>query len=385
MAAPYSKVLIIGGGIGGLTAAVALRQRGIEAVVYEAAPELQPVGKGIWVPTNAMLVLQRLGLSDAVGEAGWTLERIQLRSATDGLLQDFDLRKVVERFGQSTVSIHRAALVNVLAGGLPTGTLHLGKRFVSFQQDDRVATAHFSDGTQDRGDVLIGADGIRSSVREQLFPGVPLRYSGQTCFRGIADLEPPKEIARTCWEIWGGELRVGLSPVGPRQIYWFAPMLAPADSPTPTGSLADWLATRYAGFPDPVPETLRHTPSADIVRTDLYDFVPIDRWCQGRVVLLGDAAHATTPNLGQGGAQAIEDAYVLAQQLAQSSRPIEAFQAYESLRMPKAKWVVNTAWKFGRVAHVRNRLVQKLRNWSMKLTSESSNQRRLDRLYTLNY
>jgi 2-polyprenyl-6-methoxyphenol hydroxylase-like FAD-dependent oxidoreductase len=130
---------------------------------------------------------------------------------------------------------------------------------------------------------------------------------------------------------------------------------------------------------------LRQTPAEEIVRTDLHDFAPRGQWSNGRVVLLGDAAHAMTPNLGQGGAQAIEDAYVLAEQLARQPGWEQAFGEYERLRLPKVRWIVNTAWKFGRLAHLRNPVLQRLRDWTMKCTPAWYNQKRLDWLYSLNY
>jgi 2-polyprenyl-6-methoxyphenol hydroxylase-like FAD-dependent oxidoreductase len=380
-----SRILIIGGGIGGLTAGVALRRRGFEATVYEAAPELQPVGKGIWVPTNAMQVLHRLGLADAVVKAGWPLERIQLRTVAGALLLDGDLREVAAKYGHTTVSIHRAALVRLLADALPPGALRLGKRCTSVEHDGAGVGVRFADGTEARGDLLVAADGIRSAVREQVLPGVPLRYSGLTCYRGIADLELPADLAHVCWEVWGGPVRFGFSPVGLRQVYWFAPVTAPADSPLSSGeALTALLAGQYAKFPGPVPEILRHTPAEEIIRTDLYDFAPIGRWSSGRVVLLGDAAHAMTPNLGQGGAQAVEDAYVLADRLAGCATVDEALREYERLRLPKVRWVVNTAWRFGRLAHLRGRWPQRLRDLVLKWMAGRS-EKQFDRLYALNY
>ncbi len=379
-----TKVLIVGGGIGGLTAAHALGRKGLDAQVYEAAPELKPAGKGIWVPANALQVLQRLGLSEAVARAGWRLERIQLRT-THGVLQDFDLRTLQERFGHTNISIHRAELLRVLAESLPQGMLHLGKRFAGFSQDAAGVTVRFDDGTEVHGDVLVGADGIRSAVREQLFPGVPLRYSGQTCYRGIGDMELPAELARTCWEVWGGDHRFGFSAIGPRQAYWFAPITSPANSPMPEGSLSAWLAKQYTHFPAPIPAVLRSTPDSEIIRTDLHDFAPIDVWSQGRVVLMGDAAHAMTPNLGQGGAQAIEDAYVLADKLASCPGHEQAFEEFQTLRMPKVRWIVKTARRFGQMAHVRNRVLQALRNTAMKWTPQRFNDRLMAKVCTLNF
>jgi 2-polyprenyl-6-methoxyphenol hydroxylase-like FAD-dependent oxidoreductase len=377
-----TRVLIIGGGIGGLTLAVALHRRGIDAAVFEAAPELRPVGKGIWVPTNAMQVLARLGLDEAIRKAGWELERIQLHTAADGLLQDFDLAPIRQKFGHTTISIHRAALVEALAGALPSGTLHLGKRCTGVVDEQTGVTVRFDDGSDDRGDILVGADGIRSVVREGIFPGVPLRYSGQTCYRGIGDLELSPDLAHVCREVWGGAVRFGFSPIGARQAYWFAPMTAlPGDPAVPS---PDALAARYSAFPEPIPEIIRSTPASEIIRTDLHDFAPIRSWSKGRVVLMGDAAHAMTPNLGQGGAQAIEDAYVLAEQITRRASAEEAFREYERIRMPKVRWIVNTAWRFGQVAHWQSRPAQKFRNWMMKLTSGTA-RRNLDFVYSLNF
>lgn len=374
--------IVVGAGIGGLTAAVALRRAGIDAVVYEAAEELRPVGKGIWVPTNAMQAFERLGLSEAVLRAGWPLERIEVRELSGEVMTAVDLKQVAARFGHTTVSIHRAELVRALADALPAGALQLAKRAIGFEQDADGATVRFADGSEVRGDMLIGADGIRSAVREQLFPGVPLRYSGQTCYRGIADLKLPAEAARSCWEIWGGDARFGFSAIGPKSVYWFAPMTSQPGSDLPP-ELGDWLAKRYAAFPSPVPEIVRHTPSEEIIRTDLYDFASRQPWRQGRVVLLGDAAHAMTPNLGQGGAQAIEDAYVLAETLRGNADVDDALARYERARFPRVRWIANTAWRFGKLAHLRPGFALSLRNWALRLTPAAINRRQLDRIYRL--
>ena len=379
------KIVVVGGGIGGLTTAIALQRKGFDAHVYESTAEVQPVGKGIWLPTNAMLALERLGLSDAVVGSGVPLERIEIHDKKDGLLLRLNLHQVKVKYGHTTVSIHRAALHRLLLEHLQPGTFHLGKRCTGFIQANNGVTVQFQDGTQVEGDVLVGADGIHSVIQQALFPDVALRYSGQTCYRGIATMELPASLARTCLEFWGGESRLGFSALGSRQVYWFAPVTAPACRAEWEGTLSGRLAECYAGFPAPIPAIIEHTLVDEVIRTDLYDLSPLKRWWKGRVILLGDAAHAMTPNLGQGGAQAIEDAFVLADKLSSCRSISEAFPEYERLRMPKVRRVVHTAWRYGQIAHTRSRWLQRLRNVGMKSVPDWVNQKRVEWLYALNY
>jgi 2-polyprenyl-6-methoxyphenol hydroxylase-like FAD-dependent oxidoreductase len=380
-----SKVLIIGGGIGGLTAALAFHQKGWDVAVYEAAPELRPVGKGIWVPVNAMQVLNELGLASSVTETGCPLDTIQLRTTSGTVLSRFDLGPVKTRYGYTTISIHRAALIGILSAGLPAGTLHLGKRFSRFESSPNQVVAYFEDGSEAAGDLLVGADGIRSVVREQLFPGVQFRYSGQTCYRGISEMKLPSGLFNTCWEVWGGRYRFGFSSIGQGQVYWFAPVNASPGGTLQTSEIGTKLADWYADFPSPIPEIIAASSIADVIRTDLFDFPPITRWHEGRVVLIGDAAHAMTPNLGQGGAQAIEDALVLAEEFSGTDSAAQALGRFERIRMPKVKWVVNTAWRLGQLAHVQNPLARRLRDLALRWTPESVNRKQSDRLYRLDH
>lgn len=373
------RVMIIGGGIGGLTAAVAFRRRGWDAAVYEAAPEFKPVGKGIWVQPNAMQVLARLGLADAVARAGLPVERIQLRTSSGAVLSTVDLDAVTAEYGHSVVSVHRAELVEALAAGLPPDALHLGRRFTGFTLEPDRVVARFEDGGEAAADLLVGADGLRSAVREQLFPGVPLRYSGQTCYRGVSAVDLPAGLSNTCWEVWGGRYRFGFSAIGPRQVYWFAPVVSPA------GAAGSFRKEWYAGFPEPIPAILAAADPAEVIQTDLYDFAPIPQWHAGRVVLLGDAAHAMTPNLGQGGAQAIEDAFVLAEQVAGRDSLAEALDAYERVRRPKATWVVNTAWRLGKLAHWQNAPARWLRDRALRWLPGRVARAQTRRLYRLGY
>lgn len=378
-----TKILIIGGGIGGLTTAIALQRRGFSAEVYEAAPALRPVGKGIWVPTNAMQVMQRLGLDQKIANAGWPLSHLKIGTTRGSILATLAMEPIVAKFGQTTISISRTDLVEILASELLPQTLHLGKRATDFRQDANGVCVTFADGSATQGDLLIGADGIRSGVREKFLPGVKLRYSGQTCYRGIADLQLSKERVGTCLEVWGGEVRFGFSAAGPGKVYWFAPILAAAGGVDPEKGLRAKLLQTYAKFPEVVREVIAATPEVEILRTDLCDFAPIPTWHAGRVMLLGDAAHAMTPNLGQGGAQAILDAYALAELLEQHRNYAEAFLQFEKRRKPKVTAVVKLAWRLGKMAHWQNGFLQMVRDWALWLTPDFVNRRQLEWLFSL--
>jgi 2-polyprenyl-6-methoxyphenol hydroxylase-like FAD-dependent oxidoreductase len=161
-----ARVIVIGGGIGGLTTAIAFCRKNWDVSVHEATPELRPIGKGIWVPINAMQVLGRLGLAEHVSEKGWPLQSIELRTASGTLLSTLKLNELMARYGYSIISIHRAELVEILAKALPPGVLHLGSQFTHFAQEYTQVRAYFQDGSEETADLLVGADGIHSRIRQ---------------------------------------------------------------------------------------------------------------------------------------------------------------------------------------------------------------------------
>jgi 2-polyprenyl-6-methoxyphenol hydroxylase-like FAD-dependent oxidoreductase len=372
-------VLILGAGIGGLTCAIALHQRGIRAEIVEQAPELREVGAGIWLPTNAMTVLDRLGLAGELATAGIALERIELADGVR-LLQAIDLGPVRARHGHTTISILRRALQAVLAGAIEPDTLRLGARVERVEADGRV---HLAGGEVLESEVVIGADGIHSVARAAVCGEVTLRYSGQTCYRGVAPIALDDVTRRICREVYGpgGEARIGYSAVGADQVYWFLPVRAPRGErdETPVKPRLEAIA---AGFPAPIPAIVAATPAEAISRLDLCDLETPARWHAGHVVLLGDAAHAMTPNLGQGGAQAIEDGFVLAACLADHATPEAAFAAYQEHRRPRVRRIAKLAWRIGRMAHASSGVARGLRNLAMRAVPGAIARRQLDWLYT---
>jgi 2-polyprenyl-6-methoxyphenol hydroxylase-like FAD-dependent oxidoreductase len=378
-----ARLVVIGGGLGGLTTALAFASLNWDVSIHEAAPELRPVGKGIWVPCNAMQVFAALGLAERISSAGCPLRSIELQTTAGTPISSMKSEQLVARYGHTVVSIHRAKLVEILASALKPGVLHLGSQFTHFVQKQNQVHAYFENGSEVTADLLVGADGIHSRVREQMFPGVPLRYSGQTCFRGISEIALPGHLAHTCKEIWGGKNRFGFSPVSPSQVYWFAPQLSPPGVDELPDARRRLLLDAYRTFPSPVPDILAATRIEDTIRTDLYDFAPIARWSENNVALLGDAAHAMTPNLGQGGAQAVEDAHALARQFQQTASIAEALKNYERIRIPKASSIVKASRTLGQIAHWRNPLAQWARDAAIRWTPQSIQQKQLDDLYGL--
>jgi 2-polyprenyl-6-methoxyphenol hydroxylase-like FAD-dependent oxidoreductase len=375
-------VLIVGGGIGGLVAGRALQLRGLDAHVFEAAPELRAVGAGIWVPPNAMRVLAELELATPVRDAGLALDRVEIRDMSGGVLQAIEGAEAEEWSGFPTVAIRRSELQRVLSSALAPGTLHLGKKALHYENAGETVRVSFDDGSQAEGTLLVGADGIRSAIRRQMLPDASLRYSGQTCFRGLADLALPPELRRTAWEIWGGASRFGFSGVGGDAVYWFAPITERSGtSPRPPRLKAE-LLSRYSDFPGVVVEIIRATPDEAILQTDLRDLPTLSRWTDERVVLLGDAAHAMTPNLGQGGAQAIEDAASLARVLGSRGLVKEALAAYEAVRRPRTAKIARLSWHFGKMAHWENSLLVRARNTALRATPARMRRRQMDDLFT---
>jgi 2-polyprenyl-6-methoxyphenol hydroxylase-like FAD-dependent oxidoreductase len=380
-----NDAIIIGGGIGGLTAAIALQRRGIAAHVYEAAPELRTVGAGIWVPVNALQVLERLGVVQALRCAGAMLERAELLDYRRGVLQTVDLRTIEQRYGFATIAIHRARLHEALVAELAKGTLHLGKVCHQIEQDAQVAQVQFADGSAAQGSVVLAADGIRSAIRRQLFPEAQLRYSGQSSYRAVVRARLPPDLENGGQEIWGRGCRFGFSSIGGDDVYWYATLDSPPGVTESTDQAKAQLQELFAPFPAPVSNLIAAADAWQLIRTEIYDLRPMPTWHQGRVALLGDAAHATTPNLGQGGAQAIEDAWVLAESLAHNAAPADAFVAYQRVRQAKATMIVNRSWQMGKLAHLKNPLGRALRNALMRGAPPSIGQKQFDALYTLNY
>ncbi len=356
------RVIIIGSGIAGLSTAIALRKVGIEATVYERAPELREVGAGISLWFNALRALDYIGAGESVREKSFRMTRSEMRAKEGRKVQiAIDAASLEKQFGLPELvrMIHRADLVAALAAHLPPGVAHYGHECVAVENFEARPRVRFANGHADEADAVIGADGIRSVVRAAILGPEEPRYSGYTCWRGVCPRQEGVEPGYI-GEWWGRGKRLGITTIPGDRVYWFAVQNAPQNHPI-ADDRAHLLAT-FAGWAEPGPTLLATTPEDRIIRGDIIDRPPTRVWSKGRVGFIGDAAHPTTPNLGQGGCMAIEDAVVLARHLATTGEPARALETFTAERFGRTAAIVRESWKFGKLAHKEGRFVCWLRD-----------------------
>lgn len=375
---------IIGAGIGGLTTAHALLRQGRTVQVFEAAPTLREVGAGVVLGANAMHALDRLDLHDVVRAQGQPITGLTLRGRNGQLLNEADTTPFTRRVGYENLAIHRVALQRVLLDALPAGTVQLGKALAHVAPAADSVAAHFADGSTVRAEALLAADGLRSRVRLQLLPGSKPRYAGYTCWRAVVDGSTLGLPAGKSTEIWSGPAgRFGYVPLAHGQVYWFACVNSPVpDNPRFRTFTVTDLRRHFASLPAPVAHLLALTRDDQLLWNDILDLKPLSRFAFGRVLLLGDAAHATTPNLGQGAGQAVEDAIALTTCLHQQPTDLlAAFRAFEARRRPRTTRIVEQSWQVGRLAQLATPWLAALRDAVLSRVPASVNERQLAFLY----
>jgi salicylate hydroxylase len=345
------RVAVIGAGIGGLAAAAALRQRGVETQVYERAVELGEVGAGLQLGPNAVKVLRALGIEQALEPYAFEPTNIVSVSWDRAALRFREPLKAVsvQRYGARYLVTHRADLHRLLVERLPEGSITLGARCIGAAWRDGQATATFDDGRTIEADVIIGADGLNSEVRASLFGEKPARWTQQMAWRCMVPIErvPTRigpggtvAVGRDEYVGWiGPEGHVICYPIRGGELYnIFAGHVSDdwVDESWSVPSSIDELLAGYAGWNEALLEMLRHTTQC--FKWGIRDRDPLEGWTHGPIALLGDAAHPMMPTLAQGAAITLEDAYVLARALARHrDDPIAGLKAYEAERLPRAR------------------------------------------------
>jgi 2-polyprenyl-6-methoxyphenol hydroxylase-like FAD-dependent oxidoreductase len=370
------RIAVIGAGIGGLCAAIGLQGAGAEVVVLERAAVLRPVGSGLSVFPNGVAALDALGLA----------QRFQKIAGSDGALLHAGQRRPdgswLARLPQNAVSglrvVHRADLHRILVAALAPDTVRLGTTVSTVSSEGTGVEYIDVDGTRhsETFDAVVAADGINSAIRRSWRGDPGLRYSGYSSWRGVT--AHPVDLKGAAGETWGHGLRFGIAPLRDGRVYWFAVATMPPDE-TVVDEYAR-VCELFGGWHDPIPALLDATDPGVVFRLPINDLAgPLPTFHRHRCVLLGDAAHAMTPDLGQGANQAIEDAATLAvllRPIAGRSGPpvdavVEALATYDRLRRARTQPIARRARALGALAHTRSRAGVALRDAVLRLTPAS--------------
>ncbi len=363
-------VVIVGAGMGGLTAALALRQAGFGVELYDRAPVLAPAGAGVSLWSNGIKVLNRLGLGQAVRAIGGPMRNMCYVSKSGETLTQFSLEPLVSAVGQRPYPVARTDLQNMLLDAVGATSVTLGATCVGVEQSSSGATAVFANGHRASGDLVVGADGTHSVVRGfVLGERVERRYVGYVNFNGLVQASSDLAPEDTWVTFVGDHKRASLMPVGNGRFYFFFDVPLGRGSAPVAANVADELAHHFEGWPAPVQALIARLDPARVTRGEIFDIEPLGKFVRGRVALLGDAAHSTAPDLGQGGCQAMEDAWVLANVLLTNDLGVEdALGRYESSRLERTADIITRARKRSDVTHGID--PDKTREWYEELARE---------------
>lgn len=379
-----SEFAIIGGGVAGLSAAIGLQSIDRDFLLFEQSSLLQGIGAGFGLAANAMQALEYLGLKDEVQLLGHHVSTYNILDQNGHTLLAPDTRALRDQYNQDNFTIHRADLHQYLLSKIPSQKVILTKRAIRFEKKQSGLTIHFTDGSQHSCKYLIIADGIKSPLRQQLIPSSTPRYSGYTCWRATIDNSSTLLLDKGS-ETWGSAGRFGMTPLVGNRIYWYACVNSPKENPIYKNyNIAD-LAAHFQDYHAPIPQLLAHTENRDLIWNDIMDIKPLKNLAYNNILLIGDAGHATTPNMGQGACQALEDVAVLIDELQHKEDVIVAFQSFEKRRLARTKYITETSRFIGEVAQWENPLMIFLRNTILKISPSWLTQRNLNKLLSVNF
>jgi 2-polyprenyl-6-methoxyphenol hydroxylase-like FAD-dependent oxidoreductase len=366
---------IVGGGIGGIATAVALHQVGINAVVFEKAACLHEAGAGMMLWPNATRVLRDMGLLEKVLACSGPNTHFLVRATCGKVLMNIALGK----FDVPAVCMRRADLLAVLLMALPRERVRLGYGLERLEQSRGKVRLFFSDGLVAEHDAVVGADGIRSRVRSELFGDSDPIYRGYTVWRGVARYDGNAVPPGSNSETWGVGKRFGILNTGHERFTWYATANVPSHHlDAPCGRKRE-LQNMFAGWHEPVADLIKATANDEILKNGARDVAPLRQWGNGMVTLLGDAAHPCTPNLGQGGCMALEDALVLAKCIDKEASLHGALRCYESLRFHRTKGIQQRSLLMGHIGQWQNPLLVRGRRVVTRLLSPKLIERNLRR------
>jgi 2-polyprenyl-6-methoxyphenol hydroxylase-like FAD-dependent oxidoreductase len=378
-----TEFAIIGGGVAGLTTAIGLQQLGREFIVFEQAKELKGIGAGFGLAANAMQALDLLGFKEDIEKIGFYTNSYNILDQRGKILLAPDTKKLSRQYNQDNFTIHRADLHFYLLNQLPNEKVSLGKKAIRFIQGTDTITVSFNDGTTVKCKYLLIADGVKSPLRQKLLPHSTPRYSGYTCWRAIIDNSSIQLNKGS--ETWGKAGRFGMTPLVGNRIYWYACVNSTANNPIYRHYSVKDLSTHFQYYHTPIPTILSETKDADLIWNDIIDIKPLTNLAYGNILLLGDAGHATTPNLGQGACQALEDTAVLMDELKTNAAVSQAFRNFEKRRLKRTKYITDTSKRIGEISQWDNPIMVTFRDTIMKLLPASIAQSGLTQLLSVDF
>ncbi|RLJ32688.1 2-polyprenyl-6-methoxyphenol hydroxylase-like FAD-dependent oxidoreductase [Chryseobacterium sp. 7] len=367
-------ISIIGAGIGGLTLGNVLKQHHYDFTIYESAPEIKPVGAGIMMAVNAMQVFDGLGLKEKIENAGNKIHRIIISDESMRPISKTEILELEKQYNSCNVAIHRAELQRILAENLNQDSIQLNHSLQKIRKEENYIL-DFENGNQVESAIVFGADGIKSPIRNQILKTGTIRNSGQKCWRGLVDFDLPEKHHQEAFEMWGKGKRFGFVKISDKKVYWYACI-----NEKNFGKHLE-IAEIFRDFNSLPVEIIEATASENIICNTISDLAPIPQWYSENLCLIGDAAHATTPNMGQGACQAIEDAYIMGKLLENHQDFNAVFEKFQNIRRKKVDYIVNTSRNIGKVSQWEKG--NSIRNFLMGLIPESVNQKMAKRIIEL--
>jgi len=368
------NVVIIGAGMGGLTTGIALKKFGHQVRIFEQTEKILPVGAAISLWSNGVKCLNYLGLTDKIAKLGGQMDDLAyVDGLTGDVMTQFSLLPLIEEVGQRPYPVARADLQNMLMDEFGRDQIYLGKKMVSLEDKADYVEVHFADGSSTQADLLIGADGTHSLTRTYVLgQQVQRRYAGYVNWNGLVEISEDLAPAQQ-WTTYVGEgKRASLMPVADGKFYFFLDVPLPAGLDNNRDEYKKLLKQYFVDWCQPVQQLIERLEPQKTNRVEIHDIEPFTQFYKGRVVILGDAAHSTTPDIGQGGCQAMEDAIYLARSLQINTLGLEdALRRYQNKRNERANELVLRARKRCDVTHMKDEAVT--REWYEELRKEQGN------------
>ena len=371
------RIGIIGAGISGLVMAIALRKQGYSPVIFEKSEELKELNAPIILWPNASRVLKNLGLFDKALSKGTIINEWKIQDDAGDELKTASL----ELYDQKAICLNRADLFDILLNSIPTDSIVLRKIFQRYQNTNNQVTVHFEDESSENFDLLLASDGLNSKVREQMINDGKAIFRGYMVWRGVLDFTHKDVPENASIEIWGKGKRFGFLPMGNGRLGWWAAYNETPKNHQHMVGRKKKLVNMFRSFNSPASQIINATPEEDIFKSPVFDREPLLKWHEGKVLLIGDAAHPVTPNRWQGACLAIEDAASLASLMKSSPNLESAIHSFEANRIPRTTIIQKETLRHGEVGQWENKWAIRFRNYYVRKMSVEKSRQILDYMY----